>query len=172
MSMVEKIVRKSEKVNEVFVARRVFCKLAIIFLLILIGIMIIFWKYLENINLTDTKSIIIITSFVITYFEFLIFMLIAAIIECYRIFLEAIQRTKSSIIQKKSIKPILGDDMLMTGIVGFILIIIGMSMMFFLDSCLNLADVFFIILFVILLIALALLSIFLGERLANHFKNI
>ena len=169
MSKVEKLVRKSEKVNEVFVKGRVFCKLTIIFLLISVGIMIIFLKEFQNIELTDTKSIILITLCAISSLEFLIFLVITVIIYYYGIFLEAIQRKKSTIMQKKSIKPILGDDMFMAHIVGFILITIYTCMMFGLDSWLNLGDLFMAILFAVLLILVTPVSIFLGERLADYF---
>ncbi len=169
MGKVEKLVRKSEKVNEVFVKGRVFCKLTIIFLLISVGIMIIFLKEFQNIELTDTKSIIFITSCAISSLEFLIFLVITVIIYYYGVFLEAIQRKKSTIMQKKSIKPILGDDMFMAHIVGFILIIIYICMMFCLDSWLNLGDLFMAILFAVLLILVTPVSIFLGERLSDYF---
>lgn len=169
MSKVEKLVRKSEKVNEVFVKGRVFCKLTIIFLLISVGIMIMFLKEFQNIELTDTKSIIFITSCAISSLEFLIFLVITVIIYYYGIFLEAIQRKKSTIMQKKSIKPILGDDMFMAHIVGFILIIIYTCMMFVLDSWLNLGDLFMAILFAVLLILVTPVSIFFGERLSDYF---
>ena len=169
MGKVEKLVRKSEKVNEVFVKGRVFCKLTIIFLLISVGIMIIFLKEFQNIELTDTKSIIFITSCAISSLEFLIFLVITVIIYYYGVFLEAIQRKKSTIMQKKSIKPILGDDMFMAHNVGFILIIIYICMMFCLDSWLNLGDLFMAILFAVLLILVTPVSIFLGERLSDYF---
>lgn len=169
MNKVEKIVRKSEKANEVFVAGRVFCKLAVIFFLISLGIMIIFLKEFQNIELTDTKSIILITLCAISSLEFLIFLVITVIIYYYGIFLEAIQRKKSTIMQKKSIKTILGDDMFMAHIVGFILITIYTCMMFGLDLWLNLGDLFMAILFAVLLILVTPVSIFLGERLADYF---
>lgn len=169
MSKVEKLVRKSEKANEVFVAGRVFCKLAVIFFLISLGIMIIFLKEFQNIELTHTKSIIFITSCAISSLEFLIFLVITVIIYYYGVFLEAIQRKKSTIMQKKSIKPIWGDDMFMAHIVGFILIIIYICMMFCLDSWLNLGDLFMAILFAVLLILVTPVSIFLGERLSDYF---
>ena len=179
MGKVEKLVRKSEKVNEVFVKGRVFCKLTIIFLLISVGIMIIFLKEFQNIELTDTKSIIFITSCAISSLEFLIFLVITVIIYYYGVFLEAIQRKKSTIMQKKSIKPILGDAMFMFRIVGIIWSITNIGMIFFVYSCLDFTDAFgsilailFSILFVISLIAGLPLSIFLGERLADHFSSI
>ena len=169
MSSLEKLVRKSEKANEVFVAGRVFCKLAVIFFLISLGIMIIFLKEFQNIELTHTKSIIFITSCAISSLEFLIFLVITVIIYYYGVFLEAIQRKKSTIMQKKSIKSILGDDMFMAHIVGFIFITIYTCMMVGLDSWLNLGDLFMAILFAVLLILVTPVSIFLGERLADYF---
>ena len=71
--------------------------------------------------------------------------------------------------QKKSIKTILGDDMFMAHIVGFILITIYTCMMFGLDLWLNLGDLFMAILFAVLLILVTPVSIFLGERLADYF---
>ena len=169
MSKVEKIVRKSEKANEVFVAGRVFCRLAVIFFLISLGIMIATLIELRNIELTSTKGIIFVTLCAISILEFLIFLVITVIIEYYGVFLEAIQRKKSTIIQKKSIKPILGDDMFMAHIVGFILIIIYICMMLALDLWLNLSDLFMAILFAVLLILVTPVSIFLGERLSDYF---
>lgn len=169
MSKVEKIVRKSEKANEVFVAGRVFCKLAVIFFLISLGIMIATLIELRNIELTSTKGIIFVTLCAISILEFLIFLGISVIIEYYGVFLEAIQRKKSTIMQKKSIKPILGDDKFMAHIVGLILITIYICMMFGLDSWLNLSDLLMAILFVVLLILVTPVSIFLGERLSDYF---
>ena len=169
MSKVEKIVRKSEKANEVFITGRVFLKLAIIFLLISVGIMITTLIELRNVELTSTKGIILVTLCAISILEFLIFLVITVIIYYYGIFLEAIQRKKSTIMQKKSIKPILGDDMFMAHIVGFIFITIYTCMMFSLDSWLNLGDLFMAILFAVLLILVTPVSIFLGERLADYF---
>ena len=179
MSKVEKIVWKSEKANEVFVAGRVFCKLAVIFFLISLGIMIATLIELRNIELTSTKGIIFVTLCAISILEFLIFLVITVIIEYYGVFLEAIQRKKSTIIQKKSIKPILGDDMFMFRIVGIIWSITNIGMICFVYSCLDFTSEFgsilailFSILFVISLIAGLPLSIFLGERLADHFSSI
>lgn len=172
MSSLEKLVRKSEKANEVFVAGRVFLKLAIIFLLISVGIMIATLIELRNIELTSTKGIIFVTLCAISILEFLIFLVIAVIIYYYGIFLEAMQRKKSTIMQKKSIKSILGDDMFMAHIVGFIFITIYTCMMVGLDSWLNLGDLFMAILFAVLLILVTPVSIFLGERLADHFSSI
>lgn len=169
MSKVEKIVRKSEKANEVFITGRVFLKLAIIFLLISVGIMIATLIELRNIELTSTKGIIFVTLCAISILEFLIFLGISVIIEYYGVFLEAIQRKKSTIMQKKSIKPILGDDKFMAHIVGLILITIYICMMFGLDSWLNLSDLLMAILFVVLLILVTPVSIFLGERLSDYF---
>ena len=179
MSSLEKLVRKSEKVNNVYVAGKVFFRLSVAFLFISFGIFIIGSIELRNTELTSTKDIIFITLCVISIFEFLIFMVLAAIIGIYGIFLEAIQSTKSSVIRKKSIKPILGDDMFMFRIVGIIWSITNIGMICLVYSCLDFTDEFgsilailFSILFVISLIAGLPLSIFLGERLADHFSSI
>ena len=159
MSSLEKLVRKSEKVNNVYVAGKVFFRLSVAFLFISFGIFIIGSIELRNTELTSTKGIIFITLCVISILEFLIFMVLAAIIGIYGIFLE--------------------DDMFMFRIVWIILSITNIGMICFAYSCLDFTDEFgsilailFSILFVISLIAGLLLSIFLGERLADHFSSI
>lgn len=179
MTSLEKLVRKSEKVNNVYVAGMVFFRLSVAFLFISFGIFIIGSIELRNTELTSTKGIIFITLCVISILEFLIFMVLAAIIGIYGIFLEAIQSTKSSVIRKKSIKPILGDDMFMFRIVGIIWSITNIGMIFFVYSCLDFTgefgSIFAILLAIIFGISLSAglpLSIFLGERLADHFSSI
>ena len=95
MSSLEKLVRKSEKVNNVYVAGKVFFRLSVTFLFISFGIFIIGSIELRNTELTSTKGIIFITLCAISILEFLIFIVLAAIIGIYGIFLEAIQSTKS-----------------------------------------------------------------------------
>ena len=85
MSKVEKIVRKSENANEVFVAGRVFCKLAVIFFLISLGIMIATLIELRNIELTSTKGIIFVTLCAISILEFLIFLGISTLCSLFLI---------------------------------------------------------------------------------------
>lgn len=173
MISLEKLVRKSEKVNNVYVAGMVFFRLSVAFLFISFGIFIIGSIELRNTELTSTKGIIFITLCVISILEFLIFIVLAAIIGIYGTFLEAIQRTKSSVIRKKSIKPILGDAMFMFRIVGIIWSITNIGMMFFVYSYLNITNEFGLILAILFAISLTAglpLSIFLGERLADHFE--